>query len=969
VGIPLEQVVLELTTEYKGVRQGLDEVIARLRNSKAAAKDATGGFGALEGQWKRMVTAFSAGTILTRAISGIVTFGQEAVATAGHVVDLADQTGLSTEAVQLYGAVAKRTGGDLNTYANAIFKLGVNLSDGASRTREALDELGLSWDNIRSKSPEDQFEIIAEALGQVTNAGDRNRLGVELMGKTYAGVAAGIVQGVKSIKDATSIVGEETLRAVDEASEALDQFFDNAKSALTDFLGELVLAFSSRQSALATIGGLLASGGTQAGLAIAAGRNITIANMPPKPPRGDKGSDKDKAAEAEVKRLQKLAEAEVKRLQKLAEAEVKRLQKELQDLADTLDGNRLYDEMTQLADAIELIGGMSGVSADQIDGILTKIEAFKRAGFALRPELKEIDAAFGGLTYAVMGLNDPTVLQRTRDLMKSLKDDLPEPDHILRLADGLRQMSDTIAHDDFFDHPIFGGSSGLFPGDHVELGPAPADLSAWNTYNRLVGIAGVSLSQIGSIAGESTRKWSSFAVQAVATLTSLIAWSKAATAAEVSRAAASSAAWAAATMGISLAITGAIMLYEAEKQARLQAQGLRNEWDQLGYSAAEVTRLVREAAIAQDVGVGHGGAIPAGIFDQVMEDAKKRSDQVTAAIDKMTERLRVFGGVAPQAMRPFIEDLLKSTHLTEDQRKALEGMLQKPKWEALQQEAQDLGVSLDALGSGFQQSKLNDLADGYAAFFKTATENGGDATGILSGMADEVQALIDNAAKFGLKLPEFMKPMLEQMIKNGQLMDPAKVRGYVNTLLQAGNLNDEQRKALQNLGPTATWEDLQAVARQMGITLNTSDLTNALKDLTNFSFDDIESAQDKMVDYLKEIRDILAVGQPTVAAPHSAVPRHGKSAVARAADSLLNMAGGGRRMSYAQIVAADMETPGAQSQPVVRQYTGNVELNIAGRRVGDVLIEDILRTFENNSGDGQPVGPTTRLSIALRRAA
>jgi hypothetical protein len=35
--------------------------------------------------------------------------------------------------------------------------------------------------------------------------------------------------------------------------------------------------------------------------------------------------------------------------------------------------------------------------------------------------------------------------------------------------------------------------------------------------------------------------------------------------------------------------------------------------------------------------------------------------------------------------------------------------------------------------------------------------------------------------------------------------------------------------------------------------------------------------------------------------------------------------------------------------------------------VGEVLIEDLLRTFENNAGDGNPVGPTARLAVALGR--
>jgi hypothetical protein len=55
------------------------------------------------------------------------------------------------------------------------------------------------------------------------------------------------------------------------------------------------------------------------------------------------------------------------------------------------------------------------------------------------------------------------------------------------------------------------------------------------------------------------------------------------------------------------------------------------------------------------------------------------------------------------------------------------------------------------------------------------------------------------------------------------------------------------------------------------------------------------------------------------------------------------------------------------TQPVTTNYSGTVELHVAGHRIGDVLLEDIVRALENNAGDGKPVGPTTRVAIALSR--
>ncbi len=82
----------------------------------------------------------------------------------------------------------------------------------------------------------------------------------------------------------------------------------------------------------------------------------------------------------------------------------------------------------------------------------------------------------------------------------------------------------------------------------------------------------------------------------------------------------------------------------------------------------------------------------------------------------------------------------------------------------------------------------------------------------MAGMADEVQALLNQAMRFGTKIPEFMRPLLQMMINAGLLTD---------------------------------------------------EFGNKLTDLSQFSFtDSIESSFEKMRKILEQIRDLLAYGIP-----------------------------------------------------------------------------------------------------------
>lgn len=225
----------QFETDAKGAVTGITTL-------GGAAKGTEQSVGLLTGSVARMAAGFSAALIVDRLISGVIGFGREAFDSAGKILDLAAKTGLSTKSIQEMEMAAKQTGTTLEAFSNAAFQLGVRLAGGSDSVRGAVQALGLSYKELMALSPDEQFRLIAERLGDVENAQERNKIAVELFGRSAKEILPAIAQGYKDIADSAVIAGDQQLQALDMASDALDSFYVSAKNVTVQLLGGLVIA-------------------------------------------------------------------------------------------------------------------------------------------------------------------------------------------------------------------------------------------------------------------------------------------------------------------------------------------------------------------------------------------------------------------------------------------------------------------------------------------------------------------------------------------------------------------------------------------------------------------------------------------------------------------------------------------------------------------------------------------------------
>lgn len=154
-----------------------------------------------------------------------------------------------------------------------------------------------------------------------------------------------------------------------------------------------------------------------------------------------------------------------------------------------------------------------------------------------------------------------------------------------------------------------------------------------------------------------------------------------------------------------------------------------------------------------------------------MKDVEAFLAKVDTQFGKIAATVEQFGGKAPKAFQPLIDQLLKANGLTEAQRKILEGLQGPPPWQVLEEAAGRYGLALDKLGAGFNQLKSNDVFDKLFSDWTMFSDAGADAQAVFEAMSKSVSDAFNKAKKFGISVPEFMRPLLEQMVAAGQLFD------------------------------------------------------------------------------------------------------------------------------------------------------------------------------------------------------
>lgn len=208
--------------------------------AKQQAKDLQGAFNNLGIDLKNLKNTFNAlGGAMGLSLAGMGVLAKATMDMAGQVDDLAKSYDLSIARVLQFQKALVMSGGkaeDANKILSTMFSKIASAQDGNDEAIASFEQLGISFKELQSLSPDQAIQRVYEGLKNIGNTYERVKATKEILGKGGMG---------KSVEEIAEALGksssefkrqEESMKRLAELGDALDATYNNLKLAIADFL-------------------------------------------------------------------------------------------------------------------------------------------------------------------------------------------------------------------------------------------------------------------------------------------------------------------------------------------------------------------------------------------------------------------------------------------------------------------------------------------------------------------------------------------------------------------------------------------------------------------------------------------------------------------------------------------------------------------------------------------------------------
>jgi hypothetical protein len=206
-------------------------------------------------------------------------------------------------------------------------------------------------------------------------------------------------------------------------------------------------------------------------------------------------------------------------------------------------------------------------------------------------------------------------------------------------------------------------------------------------------------------------------------------------------------------------------------------------------------------------GKGFQGAMGLDPLKAQFDELAKRQSEFNGNLGDTLGKIQQLGGNIPEALRPYLEQLKNAKTLTQDNLDLIAKMTGDavPDYHAMEEAAQRLGVSTNALGQSFQNAKANANWQSVIDDLDTLTRGGADMNALLGdeGLQGKFNELVQQSQQFGTTIPSNMRPWMQQLIDSGKLLGADhKAITDINQLHFGGDMQttlDALNQTLQHL--------------------------------------------------------------------------------------------------------------------------------------------------------------------------
>ena len=682
----------------------------------------------------------------TVSAGALLAFGKGAINAADNIGDIAEKTGLSTTAVQQFQQAFEGAGISLETIASSASKLSAKVAGGSDSTEAALTALGLSMVDLRTKSPEEAFKLVSTALAGVDDQGKKTLLATELLGKGVAASAGAFNKANIAVMDHADILGGDSVEAAGAFNDAQTQLTRSLQNALLAGIGPLLPALTMMADFAGKLAGVL--GGalkfSVEGLVLlfnvwrqtVADAYISILQMLQKLPFAEKvvGVEKFGAAIAFLKdQSQSAGQAIAAHLNPAMDKSASG--------AETLSGRiGEYEGATKKATAAneELDPTIERLTKSFTDQI-AKHEQLKQSldKVAATPDWFRLQKASLVEGQPIMS----RTIQQTGEMAAAAQKAAASIGSFL--APSIRQVSPALAEAAQGASKFSGAVAGLgativgaFQGGGNPFKAVGASLGAGLGEDLGADIAKKFTGKLGSALGSAMGPLGAMAGQLLgAGMSKAMGWIKGLFSDPMKK-----------------EIEAANAEIAKLKSAMMEQGGSVEELE-LRYNAMGLS--IREAFGGQ--GLQGVAALKAAqeLFNQRVDESKIKLDEMKGKLSGLQTELKGLIDKAYEMGYVFNEA----------------GMLTGFNFDKVAQVAKEFGVDLAGLGTAFQQAQLTAESQKVIDAFTLMTMAGGSVGVVLNGMKDEINKIVIDSLQFGTTIPENMKPMIDQLIKQGDLTD------------------------------------------------------------------------------------------------------------------------------------------------------------------------------------------------------
>ncbi len=152
---------------------------------------------AISGWGKKLAAAGSAIT------APLIAFSKASASGSKELLSMSQRTGISVEALSELGYAAQISGSDMETLELGIRKMQKTIAAaamGSKAATDALAQLGLTVDDLRGLSPDQQFKLIADKLASIQSPAIRAALALAIFGRNGTSLLPMLSQGAAGIE-------------------------------------------------------------------------------------------------------------------------------------------------------------------------------------------------------------------------------------------------------------------------------------------------------------------------------------------------------------------------------------------------------------------------------------------------------------------------------------------------------------------------------------------------------------------------------------------------------------------------------------------------------------------------------------------------------------------------------------------------------------------------------------------------